>query len=1027
MKATMGGKPMLILPAAANCAGRLALRHACLAPEARLLAALRPTLQGDWRAIERHAQTLLIQMEQAPTSLRELLLQLFPLTSAEGQALTRLAEAALRIPDSATLDQLLHDLLQQGDWQGCAQRAADWPGSLAAQGLWLGQKLEQLASAGSFGEWLNSLGHASLRQLARKAVSELSADFVLGENIEQALANSQAASRYRYSFDMLGEAALSYADAEGYFQAYRHAILSVGQCQRDDPADRSVSIKLSALHPRYEWRNKLRVWAEMLPLLRALAELARQYQVPLTLDAEEAERLELSLDLFQALFLSPELQGWSGLGLALQAYSRRASAQIDWLAQLARQTGKSIPLRLVKGAYWDSEIKRAQQFGQSSYPVFTRKSATDLSYLACARQLLDYGDLFQPQFATHNVFSAAYVLQQAQQRGRKVEFQRLFGMGEALHQQLLAQGMASRVYAPVGELRRLLPYLVRRLLENGANNSFVKQLRSGELAPDTLPRLLQAPLTPGLPEPSQIFSPRINAAGGHMADIDYLQTLQRQMTGYAGQRWLAQPLVAGVERAGTPHACYSPLDAGLLLGQVVEAGVDDVAAAYVAAQSAQPDWAALPASQRAQRLLQLADLLQQQQAELLALLLLEGGKALPDAVAELREAIDYCRWYAQQACRQFAEPQALEGVVGESNLLYWRGRGVLVCISPWNFPLAIFVGQMTAALVAGNAVLAKPSRATCLIAARVVELAHQAGIPPDVLHLLPGSGAGLSDALLQHPALAGVVFTGSAEVAKHIQRQLAARDGAIVPLIAETSGLNAMIADSSAHLEQLVQDALTSAFNSAGQRCSALRVLCLQDEIADQVIEMLRAALMTWQVGDVRDIANDIGPLISASALQQLSGYAAELRGTWRAQLPLPDDLPPGHYFAPRIIEISRDDWPRQEAFGPILQIVRWPQGSLSELLDFINQTGYGLTLALHSRLPSHVALLQQKARAGNLYVNRNQIGAVVGSQPFGGEGRSGTGPKAGGPHYLQRFAVERVISINTAAIGGTPELFKDA
>ncbi|MFO1384603.1 MAG: bifunctional proline dehydrogenase/L-glutamate gamma-semialdehyde dehydrogenase PutA [Chitinivorax sp.] len=1017
---------MLILPAVDGCAERLAMRCNYLAPEAERLAALRATLQADWPAIERHAQNLLTQMAQAPVGLRELLLQLFPLTEPEGQAITRLAEAALRIPDAATLDQLLHDLLRQGDWQRCAQRAADWQGSLAAQALWLGQKLEQLAGADSLGDWLNSLGHASLRQMARKVVSELSADFVLGESIEQALANSQAATRYRYSFDMLGEAALSHIDAEAYYQAYRHAIVCVGQNQRDDPVDRSVSIKLSALHPRYEWRNKARVLAEMLPMLQSLAQLARQYQVPLTLDAEEAERLELSLDLFQSLFLSPELQGWSGLGLALQAYSRRASAQIDWLAHLARQTGKSIPLRLVKGAYWDSEIKRAQQFGQLSYPVFTRKSATDLSYLACARQLLDYGDLFQPQFATHNVFSAAYVLQLAQQRGRKVEFQRLFGMGEALHQQLLAQGMASRVYAPVGELRRLLPYLVRRLLENGANNSFVKQLRGAELVPDALQRLLQAPLTPSLPDPPQIFSPRINAAGGHMADIDYLQGLQRQMADYAGQRWQAEPLVAGVERAGTPQACYSPLDAGLLLGQVVEASVADVGAAYAVAQAAQPAWAAQAAAQRAQCLLQLADLLEQQQAELLALLLLEGGKALPDAISELREAVDYCRWYAQQACRLFAEPQALEGVVGESNQLYWRGRGVFVCISPWNFPLAIFVGQMTAALVAGNAVLAKPSRATCLIAARVVELAHQAGIPPEVLHLLPGSGAALSDALLQHPVLAGVVFTGSAEVAKHIQRQLAARDGAIVPLIAETSGLNAMIADSSAHLEQLVQDALTSAFNSAGQRCSALRVLCLQDEIADQVIEMLQVALATWRVGDVRDIANDIGPLISASAQRQLTGYAAELRGKWLARLPLPADLPPGHYFAPCIIEIGREDWPRQEAFGPILHIVRWPQGGLGELLDFINGTGYGLTLALHSRLPSHVSLLQQKARVGNLYVNRNQIGAVVGSQPFGGEGRSGTGPKAGGTHYLQRFAVERVISINTAAIGGTPELFNE-
>lgn len=1018
---------MLDLPDDDDTPARQALRCCYLADESLQVAALRATLDADWPQVESLAQQLLLQMAGAEPSLRELLLQLFPLTSPEGQALTRLAEAALRIPDNPTLDQLLHDLLQQGDWQGCARAAADWHGTLASRAMWLGQKLQQLAAAGSFGDWLNSLGHASMRQAARKVVESLSVDFVIGETIEQALANSDSATRYRYSFDMLGEAALSYADAQSYFAAYRHAILAVAQSPRSGAIDKTVSIKLSALHPRYEWRYKARVLAEMLPLLQELLLLARQHDVPVTLDAEEAERLELSLDIFQHLFLWPELAGWSGLGMALQAYSRRASAQIDWLAQLARRAGKAIPLRLVKGAYWDSEIKRAQQAGQRSYPVFTRKAFTELSYLACAKKILDLPDCFEPQFATHNAFTAAYVLHLAQRSGQQVEFQRLFGMGEALHAQLISlYGMASRVYAPVGALQRLLPYLVRRLLENGANNSFVKQLRGAELSADFFPQLLATSSQPAFAAPPQLFAPRLNAAGGHMADIDFLQRLQQQMAAFAGQRWSAEPIVAGIGRAGASHPCYSPLDCELLIGHVADASAEDVAAAFAAATLAQPAWAELEVEQRAKCLEQLAEQLETAQAELLALLLLEAGKTLPDAHAELREAVDYCRWYAQQARSLFAAPQPLPGVVGESNQLYWRGRGVFVCISPWNFPLAIFVGQIVAALVAGNVVLAKPSRATSLIAARVLELAQQAGMPADVLHLLPGSGAALSDALLQHPALSGVVFTGSAEVAKHIQRQLAARDGAIVPLIAETSGLNAMIADSSAHLEQLVNDVLTSAFNSAGQRCSALRVLCLQDDIADSAIDMLREALATLKVGDVRDIGNDIGPLISASALQQLTGYAAELRGTWQAHLPLPDDLPPGHYFAPRIIEISRDDWPNQEAFGPILHIVRWQQGGLGELLDFINGTGYGLTLALHSRLPSHVALLQQKARVGNLYVNRNQIGAVVGGQPFGGEGRSGTGPKAGGPHYLQRFAVERVISINTAAIGGTPELFKD-
>lgn len=1020
---------MISLPDVDASAAWRALRRDGLCDETVLMQRLLGGLPDDWRPAREMGESLLAGMQGAAPGLRESLLQLFPLTSAEGRVLMQLAEAVLRVPDDATLDCLLHDLLLQGDWRAAAQRARQWQASLASRLLEFSQWLERVGDAGRLGDWMQQVGLASIRNGARKAVALLSADFVIGEDIDQALLVSDNASQYRYSFDMLGEAALTYPDAAAYFDAYRRAIEAVALSRRAGVQDKSVSIKLSALHPRYEWRNLAQLRRELAPLLTELVLLARRHEVPLTLDAEEAERLEVSLLLFEQAFALPQLADWPWLGLAVQAYSRRAPAVIDWLAQLARAGGKRIPLRLVKGAYWDGEIKRAQQGGWASYPVLTRQSRTELAYLACAARLLREHECFEPQFATHNAWTAASVLQLARQAGRQVEFQRLFGMGEALHRQLQQQfGMTSRVYAPVGPLPRLLPYLVRRLLENGASNSFVHRLASGAAAAPDMARLRQEACQdePAWPAPGALFQGRTMATGGSMADVTLLQTLQAEMAPWAQHGWEAAPVLHGHSMAGERQPVFSPLDRRQQIGWLSLASNDMVEAALVGAQRAAAGWDATPVEARVAVLERLAGLLQAQRGELLALLQLEAGKALSDALAEWREAIDYCYWYARQAQHTFGRPMQLDGVAGEHNQLGWHGRGCVVCISPWNFPLAIFVGQIVAALVAGNSVVAKPARHTSLIAARVVQLIGQAGLPPAVLQFVPGEGAALGERLVDHPAVAAVLFTGSALVAKRIQRLLARREDRIVPLIAETSGVNAMIADSSAHPEQLVADALQSAFNSAGQRCSALRVLCLQEEIAGPVTELLCEAMHALTVGDVRDISRDIGPLISAEAQQQLQAYLAALPGRLLAQATLSAELPPGAYVAPQVWEIEPGHWPAEEAFGPVLHLVRWRQGELPQLIERINQAGFGLTLALHSRVPSHIELVSRTARVGNLYINRNQIGAVVGCQPFGGEGRSGTGPKAGGPHYLQRLAVERVISINTAAVGGLPELYRN-
>ncbi|HSF47197.1 MAG TPA: bifunctional proline dehydrogenase/L-glutamate gamma-semialdehyde dehydrogenase PutA, partial [Burkholderiales bacterium] len=857
------------------------------------------------------------------------------------------------------------------------------------------------------------IGEATLRLALKAAMGILAREFVLGQTIEEAL--RRASGEYRYSFDMLGEAAMTPADAECYFEAYRHAIRVVGQRGHEAQAFAApgVSIKLSALHPRYEYAKSRQLRSELAPRLTELAVEALATSVALTLDAEEAERLEPMLDLFEQVFSLSDLNGWEGFGIAVQAYQKRAPYVIEWLAQLAESRRKRIPVRLVKGAYWDSEVKRAQVQGLQDFPVFTRKAHTDVSYLACGRRLLQHSKWLYPAFATHNAHTVSYFLEAA--RGIEFEFQRLHGLGEALYAEIMERENAPcRVYAPVGNFNTLLPYLVRRLLENGANTSFVNRIGDlrlpvEEVVADPVQRLSSRQLSshPRIRKPRDLYSPeRLNSSGINLADPDALTALADSMQAALSQARRAAPLIGGERLRGSEHPVLDPADSRREIGRVAIAGEDALASALELASKAAPGWDATPAHERATKLEAAANRLQTALPELAALIVREGGRTVPDAVSEVREAVDYCRYYAVQARRLFGDGYALPGPSGEANHLRLHGRGVFACLSPWNFPLAIFLGQITAALAAGNAVIAKPARQTPLIAMRAVELLHDANIPVDVLNLLPAPGGSIGAKLIADPRVSGVTLTGSTETGRAIGRALAAREGPIIPLIAETGGQNAMIVDSSALPEQVVADALASAFNSAGQRCSALRLLFLQEDIADALIEMLAGAIAELEVGDPMRIATDVGPVIDADAKASLGAYVEELRGHARfiAAAPLGPDTQHGHFVAPQAYEIGIHKLPRREVFGPILHVVRWPAGGLDAVIDAINGTGYGLTLGVHSRIDETIARVTARARVGNIYVNRNMIGAVVGVQPFGGEGLSGTGPKAGGPNYLVRF-----------------------
>jgi RHH-type transcriptional regulator, proline utilization regulon repressor / proline dehydrogenase / delta 1-pyrroline-5-carboxylate dehydrogenase len=979
-------------------------------------------------------------------------MQEYSLSSEEGVVLMCLAEALLRIPDAETQDKLIADKIGGRRWDRHIGRSESVFVNATAWGLMLTGRFVELGKDATtdIGGYLRRLvsrsGEPFIRNAMKQAMRIMGRQFVLGRTIDEALDIAQPleGEGYRFSYDMLGEAAFTMADAERYLTAYREALRAVGRNARAPGPDGvfgqpSISVKLSALHPRYEDKQEARVLSELLPRLLSLCREAKQLGIGLTIDAEEANRLDLSLELLGRLSQAPDLEDWNGLGLAVQAYGKRAEPVLAWLAELAESTARRLPIRLVKGAYWDTEIKRAQEAGFAGYPVFTRKIATDVSYLACAKHLLARRDVFYPQFASHNAHTLAAVSIMAG-NDRRFEFQRLHGMGQALYEQIVGRqklNQPCRIYAPVGSHEDLLAYLVRRLLENGANTSFVNRLADDE-APiaeiiadpvEGIGRLASIP-HPRIPLPRDIFAPRRNSAGYPLWDDGTRLQIVSQMSEALRHPTAASAIVAGKElRNGRALSITAPHDRRVVIGKVHEASEDAAAQAMLIASRAQPQWDRRGGAERARLLERAADLYEESTHRLMASLIREAGKTLENALADLREAVDFLRYYAQLARQQFVEPRALPGPTGERNELMLEGRGVFACISPWNFPLAIFTGQVAAALAAGNAAIAKPAEQTPLVAFEAVKLLHAAGIPPEVLHLLPGDGARLGKVLLTHPALSGVAFTGSNETAAIINRALAARPGPILPFIAETGGMNAMIVDSSALPEQAIRDVLSSAFDSAGQRCSAARILFVQEDIAERVIPMLKGAMQELNIGDPIDYSTDIGPVIDEEARSSLREHKRRMSHEAKTivDLPLPEAVERGTFVSPAAYELASITTLTREIFGPILHVVRFAGDRLAEVCDAINATGFGLTLGLHTRIESTVEEVRSRIRVGNMYVNRNQIGAVVAAQPFGGEGLSGTGPKAGGPHYLLRFATERVCSIDITASGGNAALMSMA
>ncbi|MEX0696796.1 MAG: bifunctional proline dehydrogenase/L-glutamate gamma-semialdehyde dehydrogenase PutA [Dongiaceae bacterium] len=969
-------------------------------------------------------------------------LQQYHLASREGVVLMCLAEALLRIPDAETADRLIRDKLAGAEWEkhlGSSDslfvNASTWALMLTGRVIRLDQDGRDLGAV--LGRLVSRSGEPVIRQALVQAMRILGRQFVMGRTIDEALERARASEQrgYRYSYDMLGEAARTARDAERYEHAYRAAIAAIGAAADGrGPVDGpGLSVKLSALHPRYEFAQSHRVLDELVPRLAALAAAAKAAGIGFTVDAEEADRLDLSLDAIEAVSADPRLAGWDGFGLAVQAYLKRGPQLVDWLRDLARRHRRRLMVRLVKGAYWDSEIKWSQERGLDGYPVFTRKAATDVCYLACAKRLLADPVAFYPQFATHNAHTLAAVQEMAGGR-RDFEFQRLHGMGEALYDEVVGRDrLPVRVYAPVGGHEDLLAYLVRRLLENGANTSFVNRIVD-EQAPvedvvaDPVAKLrsLGVKPHPRIPLPRALYgTERANSKGIDLADPEALRPLAAAMAAAAAQGWFAAPLIGGVAENGVARPVSDPADRRREVGQVIEADAAAVDRALARARQAAPGWDATPAEARAHCLDRAAELMEAEMPALMALAVREAGKTVPDALAEVREAVDFCRYYAARARADFARPQELPGPTGERNQVALNGRGVFACISPWNFPLAIFTGQVTAALAAGNAVVAKPAEQTPLIAAAAVRLLHRAGVPGDVLQLLPGDGPTVGAKLAADGRVAGVAFTGAVETAQAINRALAARPGPIVPLIAETGGQNAMIVDSSALPEQVVRDVLASAFQSAGQRCSALRVLFVQDDIAARLTEMLTGAMAELRVGDPGLLETDIGPVIDEDARAALEAHAARMarEGELLYEVPLGPDTGHGSFFAPRAFRIDRLDRLDREVFGPILHVIAFGADRIDRVVDAINATGYGLTLGIHSRIDETVRRLHAGLRVGNCYVNRNMIGAVVGVQPFGGEGLSGTGPKAGGPRYLHRFATERTLTVDTTAAGGNASL----
>ena len=1001
--------------------------------------AARPLGADDREAVKQEAVALVRAARRSARrqGVVESFLQEFSLSTREGLALMCLAEALLRTPDEETRDKLIAEKIASADWASHAGASESLLVNASTWSLMLTGKLidpDEEAGAdlpGFIRRLAGRLGEPVIRRAVGAAVRIMGEQFVLGATIEKAIKRA-AQEGFTCSFDMLGEGARTEADAERYEAAYAAALKLVARHagNQGPEAGHGVSVKLSALSPRYEARQPERVWGEVYPRIKRLALLAAKADINLTLDAEEADRLAISLEILERLAGEADLGGWTGLGLAVQAYQKRGPKVIEAVAGIARASGRRLMVRLVKGAYWDSEVKRAQVAGLPGYPVYTTKAATDLSYLVCARALLSAAPALYGQFATHNAHTLAAVRQMATQAGLSPEFQRLHGMGEALYASARERygEFPLRVYAPVGSHEDLLPYLVRRLLENGANTSFVHALLD-ERTP--VEKVVSDPISaieasgggphPRIPLPVGLYGPSRRNSGG--MDLSIAATRAKLTNAIAALPPLdAAPIVAGRAPGATASPRVSPSDLSRTIGAAAEATPADVDAAYAAAVKAQPAWNDIGGEGRAPVLRAMADALEADRERLIAICTREAGKTLTDGVAEVREAADFCRYYASLAERQFGAPETLRGPVGETNQLSLHGRGAFACISPWNFPLAIFTGQIAAALAAGNAVLAKPAEQTPLIAAAAVRLFHAAGLHPNLLHLLPGDGATIGQALVAHPSCAGVAFTGGTDTAWAINRTLAARQGPIVPFIAETGGLNAMFVDTTALREQVIDDVIASAFGSAGQRCSALRLLFAPHDTADVLIEGLAGAMDALVIGEPADPRTDIGPVIDEDARKALAAHRERLRAEAKVlhELAAPAS---GHFFAPVLAEIPSAGFLQKEVFGPILHVVRYDPHDLESAAGPLAAAGYGLTLGVHSRIEAFADEVRAAVPAGNAYVNRSMIGAVVGVQPFGGEGLSGTGPKAGGPHALLRYAVERAVSVNIAAQGGDPAL----
>ncbi len=994
----------------------------------------------------------LIQQVRSKSQQRDTIesfLHQYSLDTEEGVVLMCLAEALLRIPDANSANNLIKDKLSSADWSGYLGKSESWLVNASSWGLVLTGKFVTLdnefskKSTSTLNKAISKAGEPVIRGALNQVMKFMGKQFVLGRNIKEALKRGKDDRKkgYTHSFDMLGEAAFTETDALKYLDAYYQAIEQLAadkSSQGSRPA--SISIKLSALHPRYESAKQARVLKQLGERLGTLAKLAKKLNIAISIDAEEADRLELSLSLFEQLYQSDICEGWEGLGMVVQAYSKRALPVLGWLTALSRETGRKIPVRLVKGAYWDSEIKWAQQTGQSGYPVFTRKAASDISYTACAKFLFSVSDFIFPQFATHNAQTICSILQLAGEQ-RDFEFQRLHGMGEALYGTVMEQQKAAgkaihcRIYAPVGLYNELLPYLVRRLLENGANSSFVHQLVDETISPETLAehpitfiQSLSSLANQKIPLPPKMYGPaRINSQGTNLnANVEttpLLQSFEKALK----TTWHASPIIAGEvhKNESERQTKYSPSDTGLEIGSTVNANEEQIVKSLTIAHKNHQQWRDTDVAERADCLRKAADLMELNSAELMALCTLEAGKTIQDGIDEIREAVDFLRYYAKQAETDM-EAIVLPGPTGQKDTVQLQGRGVFACISPWNFPLAIFTGQIAAALASGNAVITKPAGQTTLVGYRAVQLLHQAGVPNEVLHFVPCRGSQLGKILLTDKRLSGVAFTGSTDTAVIINQTLAARaDAPIGTLIAETGGQNAMIVDSSALPEQVVADVMRSAFTSAGQRCSALRLLYIQQELAPRVLELLQGAMAEWQLGNPALLETDSGPVIDSAAKGDLQKHIDEMHKSAKfiAQSPEPPTQIKGYFLAPIAFEINHINDLKQENFGPILHVIRFQSENLNKVIDEINDYGYGLTLGIHSRNEGLAKFVADKAKVGNIYINRDMIGAVVGVQPFGGQGLSGTGPKAGGPFYLHRFCTEKTISNNTAAIGGNTTL----